>query len=78
MLGVLTTSSGVKNHWLVCVRVRGSGLEVDGALLCDVGRGGEVLEEECVGGVGTAGGTAGDTPDGPSRLQIGVFDMISM
>lgn len=72
MLGVLATSSRVKNHWCglgCCCACDGLDREGEGALLRECGRGGDVLEE-CVGGEGTAGGT--------SRLLDGDFDKRSM
>lgn len=60
MLGVLTASSRVKNHWFARGDLGARGLDCggdDGAPLCDCGRGGEVLEL-WVGGDGTAGGTS--------------------
>jgi len=69
MLGVLATSSSVKNH--CSGRCKGRcGLECagDGALRREKGLGGDVLEL-WVGGDGTAGGT--------SRLLVGDFDVRS-
>ena len=59
MLGVLATSSAVKNHWLGRGWWARGGLggKGEGALRRECGRGGEVLDES-VGGEGTAGGTS--------------------
>src|SRR4051812_48604434 len=67
MLGVLATSSGVKNHcsWRACDARCGLECAGDGALRRERGRGGEVLELYA-GGDGTGGGT--------SRLRTGDLD----
>lgn len=69
MLGELRVSSGVKYHWLARLRgaLVGEGCAGEGAAAPGLDWGGmEDVREECVGGVGAAGGT--------SRRPEGEFD----